>query len=378
MSDKVLISYAPMADFSTAPWGVLQVIDGKVTLNKPKAFNRARRMLNAGANMFRVLRRGVWSTEVPFDWEDAGYFDRLREYVGILHQPYQNGGTGSGAIVQVEVFDGCSETWMYDQANYEKARRLMRAMFANLGDLPYVRFGVGNEMNQAESVAFVREVAYPEFKAAGLKPISLGAMYSRNEDVLEKQKAEASLAWDDETSFAIYRPVHGVRDKGSVFLTDTIDYWVINGNPLAVFWSADGVFDGANECDYYGNQRRPSPAEFKSAVKYALDLAPSFYLADKQVKYGFEYLPKAVNKDDCSARGVAAISDAYFDKWKKRPENWEKYPEDWKEPEPPTPPDPPTPPSPPRCKCAYWLTEPKRPDVWRWIKCIFGGKKRCK
>jgi hypothetical protein len=32
----------------------------------------------------------------------------------------------------------------------------------------------------------------------------------------------------------------------------------------------------------------------------------------------------------------------------------------------------------PSCKCSYWLTEPKRPDIWRWLKCLFGDKKRCK
>ena len=87
MSDKTLILYSPLADFSTAPWGVLKVVDGKVVLDKVKAFNRARRMLNAGANMFRILRRGVWETAMPFDYDVPGYWDALREYLGILWRP---------------------------------------------------------------------------------------------------------------------------------------------------------------------------------------------------------------------------------------------------------------------------------------------------
>lgn len=38
------------------------------------------------------------------------------------------------------------------------------------------------------------------------------------------------------------------------------------------------------------------------------------------------------------------------------------------EPEPPSPPPPV-----PDCKCSYWL-----PNIWKWIACLFGGKKKCK
>ena len=41
-------------------------------------------------------------------------------------------------------------------------------------------------------------------------------------------------------------------------------------------------------------------------------------------------------------------------------------------------PEPPNPPTPTNCNRRYWLTELKRPEVWRWIKGLFGGKKRCK
>lgn len=32
MSDKILIIFGPLADFSTAPCGVLKIVDGKVIL----------------------------------------------------------------------------------------------------------------------------------------------------------------------------------------------------------------------------------------------------------------------------------------------------------------------------------------------------------
>ena len=43
--------YSPLADFSTALWGVLKIVDGKIVLDKVKAFNRMQRMLNARARV---------------------------------------------------------------------------------------------------------------------------------------------------------------------------------------------------------------------------------------------------------------------------------------------------------------------------------------
>lgn len=54
MNDKILIIYG-LGNFDTSPSGVLEVKDGKVVLNKVKAFNRARIMMNCGCNMFRIL-----------------------------------------------------------------------------------------------------------------------------------------------------------------------------------------------------------------------------------------------------------------------------------------------------------------------------------
>jgi len=373
MSDKLLILYSPLADFSTAPWGILRVIDGKVTLDATKAFNRARRMLNAGANMFRILRQGVWEVARLYDRDDTGYWDTLREYLAILHQPYQTPGLGQGADVLIEIFDGCSESWFYDKANYPKARKLMQKMFGELAYLPYVKFGVGNELNKPESVDFVEKVAYPEFIKAKIMPFTYGATYKRTDPpsagLLEKQKAKADQAWQGETSKTIYRAVHGVMDAKSENLLDTFEFWAKKAHPIRVIWSADGVFKGASDCDWTtvnGKiQRRPSEEQWRSAIRFILDHAKTLSLSGGAVKYGFEYLPKAVNKDTCSARGVLTISEEYIRKWGKWPENYDKYPDDWVEPQPPTPstpPIPPTPPVPPQPTKQSWL---KR--LWHWL-----------
>ena len=353
--DRIRIIYAPLADYSTARWGVLKVVDGKVTLDKVKAFNRARRMLNVGANTFRVLRRGVWETQVPFDFEDDGYWPMFREWLTILHQPYQKQGAGVGAEVWVDIFDGCSETWMYD--DHARARKLIRLMFFHLGDLSWVKFRTGNEMNQAQAVDFVKDVAYPEFKSHGRFPANYGACYSDKEDRLEAQKGFADRLWDTETTKVIFRDVHGVKDENSKGLQETFRMWAKKGNPIRVIWSVDGVFDGANPCDWTITngkvRRRPSVDEWKSAVRFILDNARRMEIPnpiDTKLKYGFEYLPKAVNHDECSSHGVNAISNESLNKFGYLPENYGKYQKDWTDvpipPEPPVPPEPPTPPPP--------------------------------
>jgi len=351
MSDKIQIIYSPLADFSTAPWGVLKVVDRKVVLDKVKAFNRARRMLNAGANMFRILRCGVWETTLFYDHDVPGYWDTLRKYIGILHQPYQTPGLGKGVDIIVEFFDGCSEYWMYD--DYPKARKFMQTMFGELAYLPHVKFGVGNELNKPESVDFVEKVVYPEFKRAKIMPLSYGATYKRTDPpsagLLEKQKARADQAWQMETSKIIYRAVHGVMDAKSENLLDTFEFWAKKAHPIRIIWSVDGVFDGLSDCDWTtvrGKiQRRPGVEQWRSAIRFILNNAKQLTLSGGVVKYGFEYLPKAVNKDTCSARGIETISEEYIRKFGKWPENWDKYPDDWIEPQPPTPPAP-TPPEP--------------------------------
>ena len=339
--DKIYIIKG-LVDFLTAPAGVLNVIDGKVVLNKQKAFNRARIMRNAGSNMERILRRGLvsWGAERAFDFEDEGYWPIMREYIEILHQPFQGENPPPGADVWFEIFDGCSEDWMYQ--DYTKARRLIREAFDNLGHLPYVKFGVGNEMNKAGAREFCRDIVFPEFKQAGKKPFAFGAMYKRQNPPgkpgpLEWQKYEAEKVWDEKTALAIYRPVHHVRDERSEDLIDTVEFWA--NHPICTIWSDDGVFDGDSVDDfaiYNGKaQRRPSPEQIKKAMKYWMDYAKKFDLADGQIKFGFEHCGKAVNDDLVVAKDIVAISRAYRDRFGKWPENFGRYPDDWVEPETP-------------------------------------------
>jgi len=391
--DKIRIVSGQLGDFSTAPWGVLKVVDGKVILDRAKALNRSRQMLNAGANTIRILRRNQWSSPVPFDIDDEGYWPMFKEFIGIIHQPYQNGGSGAGADIHVEIFDNCSDdkSWMYDSANYDRARSIIRAMFTNLGDLPYVKFGIGNEIDSPGDShfgqAFVRDCVYPEFRATGRVPYSLGGTYIRQNPLgskgpLEWQAYEAENAFGYEAMLTIFRPVHGVKDETSQNLIDTVQFWMSMNNPIRVAWSTDGIWDGDNPCDwttYNGMiQRRPSVEQIKHAVRYWIDRAQSFALPTGQPKFSFEILPKVVNNDECVTKSIETVSSLYADRFGILPENYGQYQLDWVEP--PAPPEPPIPPIPPTtdCKCRYWLTEPSRPDFRRWMKCLFGGKKRCK
>jgi hypothetical protein len=364
-ADKIKIIHG-LGGFNTSEHGELNVVDGKVVLDKVKAFNRARKMLNSGANTFRILRRGIWDVEKIFDWENDGYWPLLREYVGILHQPFQGANPPSGADVLIEIFDGCSETWMYE--DYVKAKKLIRSMFANLGNLPYVKFGVGNELNkdtvlkngthQQEARKLCREVVYPEFKNAGKIPFTYGASicHPGTPGPVEWQKYEAEAAWDEKTALAIYRQIHGVMDDTSEELIVSVANWM--KHPICVFWSVDGSWKGNSVCDrvFYKDkwQIRPSPIEIKKAIRYWMDRVKNWNLPSGQIKYGFEYIGKSINNDDCVANGVRAISEMHKEKFGVWPENYGKYPLDWVDPLPPEPPTPPEPPIPVPEKCTLW------------------------
>ena len=399
MKDKIFIGFAPMSAFSTAEWGVLFLNDGKMNLNVAKAFNQARKVLNAGANYQRLLRRGVWALPPggEFDWDSPGYFDLFREYLGILHQPLQGPGVGKGADVLIELFDLYDDPAkkLYEKINWNLARAMMQRMFSELGHLPYVKFGVGNELNR-DLREFISTVVFDEFKKAGRMPFSYGATYSSKDDWLEKEKAAAAVAWKgglpdftlgDAVAEHIYRQVHGVKDQLSPNLIEAAGYWVTH--PLCMIFGVDGVFDGASDCDWAISstgkiQRRPSPIQWGKAVAYVLNYKkangeyPAYALTkgpyQGQVKFGFEYLPKAINKDECSAKGVAAISEEYHTKWGTWPENWGKYPDDWLPPPIPPEPEPPEPGPPPPIVIkpgSYFL---KRLNILGWLRCIFLGK----
>ena len=386
MKDRILILQSGLADYSASPWGVLRVVNGIVVLDKAKAYNRARRALNAGTNYFRILRHADWAV-LPgqeFDLEDPGYFPTLRDYLAILHQPCQGTPTGQGARIVLELFDNCSEKWMYDPANYPKARNLCQIFFAQLADLDFVDFGAGNELNRSESTALFRDVIIPEFDKVGKLPFSYGPSYSFKDgpELIVDHKQEASKKWGDDISFAIYKQVHGVRDSNSESLIQAVVWWA--RHRMCTFFSVDGVKNGASLCDFYQDQVRPSPAQWLSAVKYVLDyvsagLKPKFTLSTGQPKFAFEFISKVWNNDACGALPIIAVSELYKAKFGEWPENYGKYPDDWVEPPPPEPPEPPEPEPPPpppepekSCYEKFIAHRPVRKwRLWDFLKCIF-------
>ncbi len=71
------------------------------------------------------------------------------------------------------------------------------------------------------------------------------------------------------------------------------------------------------------------------------------------------------------------IAAAYHDTFGAWPQNRGK----WVYVPPVVDPPPPNDPPPAKdCSCGNWLKRDggRKPDIWRWIKCFFGGKKRCK
>ena len=382
MKDKIIILQSPLADYSASHWGVIKFIDGDPVLDKVKAFNRSRRFLNVGANCFRILRHADWDVQPGqgLDWKDPRYFPILREYLKILHNPCQGTPTGQGARVVIEPFDGCSEKWMYNKGYYyEEARQLLRAFFFQTADLDFVDIGAGNEMNkpEKESTALFRDVIIPEFDKVGKIPFSYGPSYSFKDgpDLIVGHKQEASKKWGDATSFAIYKQVHGIKDKNTDSLKQSVEWWV--NHPMSTFWSVDGVKDGANPCDFYQDQVRPSVAQWLSAVKYVLDYCRrGFTLKTGQPKFAFEFISKVWNDDMCGTFPIIAVSKLYKAKFGVYPFNWGKYPNDWVEPPPPGPepePEPPIPPTPPvqiKPCCYFW----NRRNYLHWLRCVLFGK----
>ena len=389
MSDKILSIYSPRADFSTAKWGVLHLVDDKIEFNRPKAFNRSRLMLDCGVNSQGILRRGVWELakysngkEATFDWEDKGYFDLLREYAAILHQPYQKAGKGKGADVVIDIFDGCSETWMYSDPT--KAKKLMQTFFGELAYLPYIKFSF-NELNKPAALAFVRDVAYPEFKRAKIMPFTYKTSADPNDRLLENQKGVADRVWQVETTRIIWRAVHGVLDERSETLLYAFINWAREKHLIRALLSVDGVFTGASECDWILKngriQRRPSPEQFRRAIRFWLDNVRDLWLPGGDPLYAFEYLPKAPNNDLCSRAALEVVAEEYLRKFGKALENYGKYPDNWmpiptpEPPMPPTPPQPPAPPEPTPEKSCYEKYIADRPmskwQVWKFLKCLF-------
>ncbi|MFA5378631.1 MAG: hypothetical protein WC455_22950, partial [Dehalococcoidia bacterium] len=78
---------------------------------------------------------------------------------------------------------------------------------------------------------------------------------------------------------------------------------------------------------------------------------------------------------DCLVETFKAISKAHKEVFGKWPDNYGKVV--YVPPAPVPEPEPVPEPTPVKCNCVNWLSQNK-PDIWRFLLCVFGGKKRCK
>lgn len=343
--DKFYIIHG-LNEFNAAPYGVLICKDGKFTLDVEKAFNRQRRMLNAGCNQVRRLRTCPveWGAPVKFDYTHPDYFPLLKQYLAICHQPTQLAtAPGPGALCIIDPLDGCSE-----KVSDAEARAILRKFFAEFAGVSYVEFSAGNEMNGQDNERFMRQVVFPEFKAAGRIPWGYGAIYSTGDNYLEKEKQQAEAIWDEPTMLVPFRRVHSVRDSKSGTLVETVAYWSDKKNKIKVEWSCDGVFDGDSTEDFAVNskdkvQRRPSIAQVSDALRYIFDRMPVPTLGDGTPKYAYEWISKAINRDDLAAKAIVAVSAEYKCKFGAWPANYGKYTLDYVAPVQPEEPVEPAP-----------------------------------
>ena len=359
--------------FDTRSPGALYVENGVVKFDKVKTFNAARRMLNAGANILYINRFALKTWYPPavidFDWESPGYFDLLREYCKILHQPIQDETTAPGADIIIDLFLGCVETWQY--FDYVKSTRLINAFFTALGDLPYVHFAVGRECNADESRAWVRDCVYPTFKAAGKIPFSYGASYCHAgpKGPMEWQTYEAELVFGYGAMLKGYRKTHNVKDEISLALGDIISgavyNWCVNGNPICVIFSMDGIWDGLGDSITLPDgriQARPSTEQIKSALRYILNNSPRKFMNDGQIKYGYECMTKSMTIE-AAVKQLQAVAEVYVETFGILPENAGKYPNDWIEP---VKPEPEPIPEPIKPKVEPWYSWNRIRNVRKW------------
>ena len=338
--DKMIIS-ATGTPFDTRSFSGLKYDGSKFSLDVPRIFNNSRKLLNAGANYERVLRCGYASWDgmgQTLDWQDSDYFPLMRQYLELRHQPFQGANPPPGKRIWFEMFNGNEDKNLL--ADPLKARIMMQTLFSNLGDLIYVDFSVGNEMESAEWCEFVINVVYPEFKSAGRIPFAYGASHCQPGmpfGPMEKQKAAYDKLAGEDAALKVWRPVHGVCDSNSENLLIAKKNWLKTHSiqQIRTILSVDGIWQGASPDDMIVSngktQRRPSHAQMQDAINCWLSGADNLNFKAGGPAFGFEYLPKA-QVDDISVASVEAISDMYKKHFGTDPENRGKYPLDWVDP----------------------------------------------
>jgi len=410
MRDKIALGYGIPAVFCTNPdYGMLLAFpDGQIDLRRKTLFNLARRRMNFGCSIFRVLRHAPWKNPVRFDIDDPRYWPLFFEFCDILHQPYQKAGAGQGADVWLEPFDGCGAQYASDQTTLDKewifsdegrVRRTLGNILSMTSSRPFIKVGCGNEIGGTlKQCLCFHEIVFEEFKYFQRVPFSFGATYSTTDDNLEhvKKMAGEKRFWGDTSNKWIFREVHKVRDRDSQHLIEVVEQW--GNRPIRFALQADGV------------KPRPNMKEWMSVLEYLFEKIRTKNLriprpADTPLKIIMELFGEVGEIPDPNVV-LAMVSEVYKGKFGSYPVNHGKYPDDWKEPVPPEPPDveivlveickksrllpnaycpdkevvewvkgmEPTlscnvhhPPKP----CGYFL---KRLNIWHWLRCVLFGK----
>lgn len=308
----------------------------------------------------------------------------------------------------VHELEGCRVLWPWGnelpdrQTGPEWVRRVVFPMIKELA-IPYNRMTYGFTMDEAPYLGQGKFADKPTMQDTARKYFGEDFPPESNKFKLIREVHKCgTLALD---SYCAYgrRPAQAA-------------YWW-GGRPVGPFiLSDDGVHEWKNPAD----GGRPDAARWKAMATWAL-------------KYsnlgGLEHLPEG-GPLEYQVGVVAAIGAAYHATYKAWPENTGKWtyipPPEYvtvtickgsglrpnpycpetasqkyvkgteptkicavhKKPEDPPPPPGPGPEPPPiidppepECSCSAWLdTEggKRKPDVWRWILCVFGGAKRCR
>lgn len=334
----------------------------------------------------------------------AGNYDRW--------SPWSNNAQGIGTFYESKAFP-------YFKKWFEKCID----EFAGLG----VCWAWGNETNRPQMVDLARAAILPVVKARNLDftKMTYGATMEEV-DYLPPPAADqypgiaGTLDWlkklvgdtlGDKAKLSIWKEVHSIGGKGYPKVPNRLHqalYWWARtaNNGIRIWLSNDGVFDGNSTCDVEQDgavtKRRPSTERMAEIVQITMAYANDFT---------YEHLPKT--KDlVCITATLRAMYRAMTGKDPETKYHYEPPPppieyvtlavceiskllpnpycpkvieEQFVKGEEPTqictvhkkPDEPPA----PECSCGAWLdTEggTRKADVWRWIKCLFGGPKRCK
>lgn len=389
--DKVGLGWGRFTPLSPENYGSF---DGtKFTLDEAGLDKELHAVSNAGANFARVFPWGVWGKyksrrEVfqPYGldtsrdkWDLMTFNDH---YFPIMRKVFELA-NGVNMSVMFDLFENCQfhgsiskwSPWVYNVQGIERpeepaadkyTKAWIEKCLAEFKDFDVV-WSLGNEMTYAGFPSFVERVVCPFIQAKKLtfKRLSMGT-HLRLGDALQSDVIDAFINAHLSGYMDVIRPIHGCGEP-----CDPPDaqrpYGLLLGKALDVIKPAcvilvsdDGVYHGDSKCDYDDLKRyRPSAATWGKMVTYTLGRHPNSH---------FEHIPHG--KDlACHTATFESISGAYKAKFGAYPTNYGKHPYT----PGPTPPGP-TPPAPGTdCKCRYWL-----PNIWKWIACLFGGKKKCK